>query len=236
MGVECGGEVEGVECGGEGVGGGRSVVECEGRALVVSGLWLNFEGRVLVVAGLWLNVEGRVLMVPGLWLNVEGRVLVVAGQVLELWLRVEGRVLVGTRNVVVWLAQQEGVVTRGRMCRLVCGEGLCRHESPHLDRPFPSAAGVSWGQLPDIIAQTRIATDVNLLKLTFRDLQVRVNQLEKSAQGLGGYRFLLCPCEALPFVSKSCHQRVTRLHSGLPCVMVYLHRKATLYFTEGENP
>ena len=26
----------------------------------------------------------------------------------------------------------------------VGGEGLCRHESPHLDRAFPSAAGVSW--------------------------------------------------------------------------------------------
>ena len=54
-----------------------------------------------------------------------------------------------------------------------------RHDSPHLDRPFPLAAGVSWGQLADIVAQSRIATDVSLLKQTLRDLQVRV---EKSAQ------------------------------------------------------
>ena len=50
--------------------------------------------------------------------------------------------------------------------------GLNHHDGP--------MAGLLWRQLPDTIAQSTTTTGINMLKQNVRDLQVRVNQLEKS--------------------------------------------------------
>lgn len=59
-----------------------------------------------------------------------------------------------------------------------CGVSLGDSGLYHQDSPV---ARLSWGQLPNTIAQTTIATDMNLLKQSTRELQVRVNQLKKSS-------------------------------------------------------
>ena len=45
--------------------------------------------------------------------------------------------------------------------------------------------GYRWGQLPETIANATMVTDMNLLKQTVKQLQIRVNQLEKSSHRVG---------------------------------------------------
>ena len=96
---------------------------------------------------------------------------------MELVRTVEG----GTATVTVgsmegWAAvvQLEGVgVQKSREEVFSSGEGGLNHH----DGPM---AGLLWRQLPDTIAQSTTTTGINMLKQNVRDLQVRVNQLEKS--------------------------------------------------------